>query len=168
MNIATIIAFAVTMTLAGQTALAGARGQAQHQPGDKAQRMLQKFDENRDGVLDAGELEAMAAQRAQRRAQMIQRFDRNGDGMLNKAEKKAMKQQRHAIKARRHVARKLARLDHNKDGALSWSEVSASPRAARLKQHFHAIDTNNDGLLTRAELEQTARARKAGKGHRGR
>jgi Ca2+-binding EF-hand superfamily protein len=160
MNIAKIIAFAVTMTLAGSTALAGARGHGKHQAGDKAQRMLQKFDSNHDGVLDASELEAMAAHRAQRRAQRFQRFDRDGDGTLNKAEKQAFKQERRAMKTRKRAARKLARLDQNNDGALSWSEVSANPRATRLKQRFHAIDSNGDGLLTRAELEQAARTHK--------
>ena len=71
-----------------------------------AEQMIQKFDKNGDGALDAKELGAAIAEHKEQHAKktgkvakeskgvtpeaLIKRFDTNGDGKLNAAELKAM------------------------------------------------------------------------------
>ena len=43
----------------------------------------------------------------------------------------------------------IARLDTDKDGAISKDEAAANPRLA---EHFDTIDADHDGKLTAAEL----------------
>jgi len=43
----------------------------------------------------------------------------------------------------------IARLDTDKDGAISKDEAAAAPRMA---EHFDDIDTDHDGKVTAAEL----------------
>ena len=58
------------------------------------QRMLQKFDANGDGKLDANERAAMKQAHAAR----IKPFDTNGDGKLDANEKAAMRASRKAAR----------------------------------------------------------------------
>src|SRR5689334_21068515 len=72
-------ASALCLTAAGGLALAKDQGDPAKKPG-----LMQKFDANGDGVLDAGEKEKMkeafAAKRAARKAARIARFDTDKDG----------------------------------------------------------------------------------------
>ncbi|MEM9488524.1 MAG: EF-hand domain-containing protein [Myxococcota bacterium] len=138
----------------------------------KADRMLKKFDQNRDGVLDRNELAAAHAQRKQRRQQMKQRFDRDGDGRLNPAERQAAKRAMAQQRRTKRFDRMLKRLDSNRDGVLSWSEVQAklggmpAERAARMSNRFRAADTNSDGVVTRAEFGSARLRGQGARGHR--
>jgi Ca2+-binding EF-hand superfamily protein len=187
--------FAMSLTtLAAAPALADS---PRHRDGasaqEKAQKVLQAFDANRDGVLDVNEVarlvefreqrhmkkltrfdtdgdgrlgpeerEAARATRMQKRAEKMQRFDRNGDGSIDPQERQAMRDER----VQHHFDRMLERHDANRDGMLSWSEVSeAAAQHPRLDQRFRAADTNRDGVVTRNEFARAAEMH--GDEHRG-
>jgi Ca2+-binding EF-hand superfamily protein len=84
-------------------------------------RMLEKYDVNKDGKLDASERAAMRAdfkaKHQERRAEMLARFDTNKDGKLDDGERKVM---RDTLSAERYKA-----LDTNGDGVVSLQEFQA-------------------------------------------
>jgi Ca2+-binding EF-hand superfamily protein len=83
--------------------------------GDRAEKMLKRFDTNSDGVLDAGELEAAANNRIAKRAQrMMARLDTNEDGKIAVAEALAGRDQ----------AKLVERLDADGNGTLSQEEFA--------------------------------------------
>ncbi|PYT22226.1 MAG: hypothetical protein DMG57_35955 [Acidobacteria bacterium] len=51
----------------------------------------------------------------------------------------------------RHSIALLQQLDTNKDGTLSREECSKDPM---MKDHFGWVDTDKDGIITRAEWDQ--------------
>jgi Ca2+-binding EF-hand superfamily protein len=95
--------------------------------GDPVERIMGRFDLNRDGVLDRAEVAQMRQASAQKRqarnqerrqrqfARALQRFDTNRDGRLGSQEVPA------------ELARKLTRFDHNGDGWVDASEVTQPP-----------------------------------------
>ena len=113
--------------IAGGIGLAAAQGITTPQPDQSAdvsngggfrQRMLQKYDTNNDGQLDAQERAAMRAdfkaKRQERREKMLAKWDANGDGKLEPSERAAMRQA--------HAEKAFKRLDTNGDGQLSLQE----------------------------------------------
>ncbi|HEY1546384.1 MAG TPA: EF-hand domain-containing protein [Kofleriaceae bacterium] len=82
------------------------------------EQVIQKYDTNGDGVLDANEKAAMRADfRAKRethRAKMLAKWDANHDGKLEKNELVAMREAR--------AEKMFKRLDVNGDGQLSFEE----------------------------------------------
>ncbi len=88
--------------------------------GDK-QKMLEKYDTNKDGKLDDAEKSVMKAdlkaKRAAKKAERVAKFDKNGDGKLDETERAAMKAT--------FAAEEFAKLDTNKDGVLSLAEFKA-------------------------------------------
>src|SRR5215470_9132680 len=90
-------------------------------PEGRKAEMLQKYDTNHDGKLDANERQAMKeafrAKREQRRAEMLARFDTNKDGKLEPEERAAM--------MKTLSAERFAKLDTNHDGVLSLDEFQA-------------------------------------------
>ncbi len=95
---------------------------------------------------------------------MILKADKNKDGKLDDAERAAM---RDAMKAARqaHHAQMLGKYDSNKDGKLDDGE-RAKVRAERIDEHFRRLDSNGDGVISKAEFQAKAAAR-AGKGGHG-
>ena len=69
--------------------------------------ILDKYDKNHDGVLDADEQAAMEKDRAARKAERLQKYDKNHDGKLDDEERAAMK------------------ADRQKEGSSEKSEKSA-------------------------------------------
>ncbi len=96
--------------------------------------LIQRYDRNHDGRLDADELAAAHESMLNEkqgggaggafRAALVRRFDRNGDGRLDKTERAAARQ---AL---------LARFDTNHDGRLDEDERAAMRAAfrARIKE----------------------------------
>jgi hypothetical protein len=101
---------------AGATTLAVAQGNGAPHP-----KMIEKFDQNGDGQLDAAERAQMKAafeaRHAERKQAMLAQFDANRDGQLDDAERAAMRDAK--------LSEKFARLDANGDGALSIDEFKA-------------------------------------------
>lgn len=176
MSITKILAMAAAILLVSSaSALAGDRHQDRHKnhSAQKSQRMLEKFDANRNGVLDPDEREAMREAKKQRRGKhrmgykmKMKRFDKDGDGKLSPAEKQAMKA---AMEQRR--ADMIARFDSNRDGQLDPAERQAARRAMfeeRAGKRFDRMlarhDSNRDGALSATEIDAAvATARLQGK-----
>lgn len=99
--------------------------------------------------------------REEMQAQHRARFeagDTDGDGKLSQAELEARAQAQVADR----VARMLARMDDDGDGALSFEEMQPGNRAIRA---FQRIDTDDSGGISEQELAEM-RERRAARGHR--
>jgi len=110
-------------------------------------RMLfQTGDTNRDGRLDAGEIEVL-------RMRTFQRADANGDGVISQIEmqKAAEKRQRRADMARMMGEERIDQFDTNGDGSISRAEFQSAPRPG-----FAMVDINADGAIDRAEIDRIA------------
>lgn len=55
-------------------------------------KVLEKFDKNKDGKLDAEEKAAMKKENEEHRKEMLKKFDKNGDGKLDETERAAAKE----------------------------------------------------------------------------
>lgn len=128
-----LLALSFSAGLAGASQLAHAgrdggdrmRGQPQ---GDPVARIMDRFDQNRDGVLDRNEVAQMAqakrqakqTRNAERRQRLfsraLARFDQNRDGRLGPQEVPA------------ELARRMARFDHNGDGWVDAAEMTMQPQ----------------------------------------
>ena len=107
-------------------------------------KMLERFDANKNGMLEAAEL-------PERMQQHIGEIDTSGDGVVSKDELaahfKAM-QAEHAAKFAEHAKERFEKKDTNHDGSLDATEVGAE-RWAKLS----VADTNGDQKLTPDELK---------------
>lgn len=111
---------------------------------DRLREKLSKADANNDGQLTRPELEQAFQQR---REEMKKLMDENGDGVISEQER---------VKARdKFWTERFTRLDKNGDGAITASEVPS-----RIWDHLKVADANNDGRLTKVEIDQ---ARASGK-----
>jgi Ca2+-binding EF-hand superfamily protein len=125
----TFLALSFTAGLAGSSGLAhadrdGLRGR---HGGDPVGRVMERFDVNRDGVLDRNEVAQMQAAHKQKRqarnverrqrlfSRALARFDQNRDGRLGPQEVPA------------ELARRMARFDRNGDGWVDAGEVTQPP-----------------------------------------
>ena len=117
---------------AGSAGLALANGGGEGGGFDK-QKMLEKYDTNKDGKLDATEKAQMradfSAKRAAKKAERIAKFDKNGDGKLDESERAAMKAT--------FAAERFAKLDANKDGVISLDEFKAARQGKHGGMHRH-------------------------------
>lgn len=102
---------------------------ANNHGGHRKQALVQKFDANGDGQLDATERvqlrQAFKARRAQHKAEKLAKFDANGNGALDPAERKAMNAERARLR--------FQGLDANGDGKLTLDEFQAGQRSRSLK-----------------------------------
>ena len=161
---------------APQTPHWGARGQMPNRKGrpDMHQRMLEKFDANKDGKLDETEMAARKAElgkhRAERgnrparpegavhpgnrrrphseRPEMLERFDDNKDGQLNEQEHKNLK-------------------DAGKKHREGRQEKSRERREEFRKGFMEKLDTDKDGKLSDEEKEAAKKQRGERRGRKG-
>jgi hypothetical protein len=95
-------------------------------------RMLEKFDTDKDGTLSDAEKAAARAAHEERmkehRARFLERFDTDKDGTLSDAEKAAARAAHEERKKERQERRAkfLERFDTDKDGQLSEAEKAAA------------------------------------------
>lgn len=87
-----------------------------------------------------------AEQQAAHKAELFARLDTDNNGVLSGDEFAQAREIRHALRKERHLQHRFEKLDDNGDTQLSLTEFQQ-----RLEK-MRALDTNNDGTLTRAEL----------------
>jgi hypothetical protein len=104
--------------VAGGVGLAAAQGHA----GGKA-GMMQKYDKNGDGTLDASEKAALRADREAKKAERLAKFDTNKDGKLDDSERAVMKSER--------AEAAFKKLDADGNGQISLDEFKAGKMHAR-------------------------------------
>lgn len=89
--------------------------------------MVQKYDKNGDGVLDASEKAAlrtdMQAKREAKKAERLAKFDTNNDGKLDASERAVMKAER--------AEAAFKKLDADGNGQISLDEFKAGKMHAR-------------------------------------
>ncbi len=130
--LSTILALSLTAgltssALADRDSRRGGPGQG----GDPVERVMSRFDQNRDGVLDRGEVAQMRqvnlqkrqAKHQERRQRLfqraLQRFDQDRDGRLGPQE------------VPQKLAQKLTRFDRNGDGWVDANEFAQQPLRGR-------------------------------------
>ncbi len=135
-----------TASAALETAPQGTNAGGHHDPA----KMIQHFDKNGDGKLEADEIPP-------RMQKFMSKVDANGDGALTLDEMTAARDS--FIKAR------FARGDKNGDGSLTEDEVGERKWA-----RISVADTDNSGSVTLPEIEAAIAAGKIhfphGHGHR--
>jgi len=146
-----------------------------------------KLDTNHDGFITKGELNALEAQGEQKAQERAQRFDpskafdrldANHDGKITAAEVDAARSQRTQSKNGQPVKAQaagftglFARADTNKDNVLSRAEFDAMGQELKARMErasvargetavrmFDLEDSNKDGRVTLAEMQQAALA----------
>ena len=136
-----------------------AKVRCQHKKNDwsKKQWILNKYDENGNGKLDADEeikyeedkakaKEARKAKMEARKAKMLERFDIDGDGELSKDERKAMNETLSAERQERIEAKKqklLEKFDADGNGELNGEEIQAAREALCAGHKHHKKDSDD-------------------------
>jgi Ca2+-binding EF-hand superfamily protein len=113
---------------------------------------LERMDSNRDGKLSDAEM-----QNPMHRAR-FDKADANRDGALTIEEmRQAHQANKNARRERKEQMReKLQRLDANQDQALSRAEIGNE--MPKLLENFDIFDGNNDGKITREEMQIARKA----------
>ncbi|MFC5067843.1 EF-hand domain-containing protein [Flaviflagellibacter deserti] len=128
---------------AGAVAPVSAEKAGEGRGGKFVERMFDKLDANKDGVVDKAEFDAFRAQR-------IDATDENKDGFLDR------KEVRESRREMRQEWRKHAGLmgrDSDGNGEVSRDEFLAGPEA-----RFDKLDTNHDGKLDQSEIDAARKA----------
>lgn len=120
---------------------------------------FEQMDTNGDGFITAAEIEAGRAAR-------FASADTDGDGALSADELKAAHAARAAEKGRemraeksdKRLARKMKKMDANKDGKISQSEMQKRSTSEIIER----LDTDKDGKISKAEAE-AAKGKRKGK-----
>lgn len=144
--------------------------------GPRRERMMEKFDADKDGQLSESERAAAKAEMQARKATDLKDYDKDGNGELSKAEREAMFE---AKRAERH-AKILEKYDVDEDGVLSEEERATvreelgPPPEQRKKMRERAkarFDADGDGVLSeteRAAAQEQMQQRKGQKPGKGR
>ena len=147
---------------AGAAVVAANEGAGHEHGGWSQGRILEKYDANKNGVLDPEEKAAFERDREARRAEFIKKFDTDGDGKLSDTERQAMREQLGAMGfGRGHRfgpemrQRMLEKYDLNKNGVLDPEEKEAMKRdhEARRAEMIKRFDTDGDGKLSDSERQ---------------
>lgn len=120
------------------------RGPRDHMGRPSPEKLLERFDTNKDGQLQAAEL-------PERMQEHIGDIDKNGDAVVSKDELvarfEAMRTE-HRAKFEARAKERFEKKDTNHDGMLEQSEVDAEHWA-----HLSVADANGDQKLTPDELK---------------
>lgn len=122
------------------------------QDGRRGER-LQALDTNNDGAIT----------RQEANAKKLQRFgetDTNNDGSITPEEIEAAMERRRAERR----AERFAKTDTDGNGAISQAEFLASDRGSEI---FDRLDSNDDDIISAAEIEAGQAARRGRGGPRG-
>jgi len=134
------------------------------------QKIMEKYDKDHDGKLNAQELAAYRAdaakhgfnkeeQRRAEQARILKKYDKDHDGKLNDAERAHMKAD---LAARQAEA--INKWDKNGDGKLSDAEKAQmradqeTRRAEAMRQLIKKLDKDGDSELNLQELERYIKA----------
>jgi len=101
-----------------------------HHQGEFKQRLLEKFDTDKDGKLSESERAAAKAACKQHR---LDNFDADKDGKLSETERDAARAARSA-KLKANHPKLFAKIDTNSDGVISREEAQAA-RERRREHH---------------------------------
>lgn len=108
-------------------AVANAQDRGDLSTSERVDNIMERFDANKDGVIDSTDREAL-------RLQKFQELDTNSDGVLSEEElvagREARKEQREERRAERRSERRgqvIEALDTDGDGSISYEEYSAAP-----------------------------------------
>lgn len=119
------VAFSAGLTAGTSSNAHADRDRMRGPGGDPAVRIMERFDTNRDGVLDHAEVTQMTLAMKQKR------------------------QQKGLAKRQKAFARAIAKFDANRDGRLGPGEVPAE-----LQRRIARFDLNGDGWVDAAEINQ--------------
>jgi len=101
----------------------------------------------RPPVAAAGPVDRPAAQpRGELRQLLLERFDRDRDGRLDAQER------RHAIRALRRIARRMAMQDRRAGAAGAPRADAGARREARIRALVQRFDRNGDGVVSPDEM----------------
>ncbi|MFZ1347367.1 MAG: hypothetical protein WBB13_10130 [Tabrizicola sp.] len=141
-----IAAIAVIGALLGTAALAQKGEMGMGGPGEGRGAMLTEMfdtmDADKDGKLTYAEMEA------HRKAEFAA-ADTNGDGVLSPEELSARALARFQEKLAERTQRMLDTMDNDGNGSLSEAEMGEGPGM----RNFARIDADNDGFVTRDEIQ---------------
>ena len=118
-------------------------GQHGHQRGEVRQKILEKFDADKDGKLSDSERAAAKAACKTRFEEKKKQFDTDADGKLNDAEREAARAAYSAKLKEKHPDL-FAKIDSDHDGAISREEGKAAReqrREHRQERREHAQGT---------------------------
>lgn len=141
----------IRMVLAAGLSLLAASAPSAAQEGTGRAAMagvvFERLDADGDGRVTRGEM-------TEARRAGFERADRDGDGILSAAEIAARQERarRFARMAEAGASERLARLDGDGDGALTFEEFDADMPVFRL------IDADGDGAISRAEFDRARAA----------
>ena len=141
-----IAAIAVIGALLGTAALAQKGEMGMGGPGEGRGAMLTEMfdtmDADKDGKLTYAEMEA-------HRKVEFAAADTNGDGVLSPEELSARALARFQEKLAERTQRMLDTMDNDGNGSLSEAEMGEGPGM----RNFARIDADNDGFVTRDEIQ---------------
>lgn len=138
------------------------------------QKIMDKYDKDRDGKLNAQELSAYRAdeakhgrnqeeQKRDQKAKLLKKYDKDGDGKLSDAEKAQWKADCEAER-NAHQSDILKKYDKDGDGKLSDAEKAQmkadqdTRRAEAMRQLIKKLDKDGDSELNLQELARYIKA----------
>jgi hypothetical protein len=127
-------------------------GPAMRGPGRRADRMLQRLDQDGSGDISVEEF-------SQRRLGWLSEADADGDGVISMEELTSAIDQR---RQERREARLLARFDINGDGEITIEELERHQ-----EKRFALMDRNDDGVLTADEMPRRGEGMRGPHGRMG-
>ena len=129
----------------------------------RASKRFAAIDANGDGFISKDEYEA---KRAERHGKMKAKRDINGDGVVDELDREARRAKREARRAKREASgkkgahKRRANLDTNNDGVVTRAEYEVGTLAM-----FERLDVNGDGVLTKGEARKRGKRKHRRRGH---